>query len=158
VSHPHPELGPPPPLPDGGLRIFALGGLGEVGRNMTVFEYGGRLLLVDCGVLFPDPDSPGIDLILPDFTAIDDRLDDVEALILTHAHEDHIGAVPYLLRRRDDIPLVGSRLTLALVSSKLTEHRITPRTMEVDAGGRGSFGPFAVEFFAVNHSTRSRSR
>jgi ribonuclease J len=152
VSHPHPELGPPPPLADGGLRIVALGGLGEVGRNMTVFEYGGRLLLVDCGVLFPDPDTPGIDLILPDFTAIDDRLSDVEALVLTHAHEDHIGAVPYLLRRRPDIPLVGSRLTLALVSSKLTEHRIVPRTIEVDAGGSGSFGPFAIEFFAVNHS------
>jgi ribonuclease J len=152
VSHPHPELGPPPPLAEGGLRITALGGLGEVGRNMAVLEYGGRLLLVDCGVLFPDPDSPGIDLILPDWTAIDDRLDDVEALILTHAHEDHIGAVPYLLRRRADIPLVGSRLTLGLVSSKLTEHRITPRTVEVDAGGRGAFGPFAVEFFAVNHS------
>jgi ribonuclease J len=152
VSHPHPELGPPPPLADGGLRIVALGGLGEVGRNMTVFEYGGRLLLVDCGVLFPDPDTPGIDLILPDFTAIDDRLGDVEALVLTHAHEDHIGAVPYLLRRRPDIPLVGSRLTLALVSSKLSEHRIVPRTIEVDAGGSGWFGPFAVEFFAVNHS------
>jgi ribonuclease J len=152
VSHPHPELGPPPPLADGGLRIVALGGLGEIGRNMTVFEYGGRLLLVDCGVLFPDPDTPGIDLILPDFTAIDDRLSDIEALVLTHAHEDHIGAVPYLLRRRPDIPLVGSRLTLALVSSKLTEHRIVPRTIEVDAGGSGSFGPFAVEFFAVNHS------
>ncbi len=103
-------------------------------------------------MLFPDPDAPGIDLILPDFTAIDDRLADVEALVLTHAHEDHIGAVPYLLRRRADIPLVGSKLTLALVSSKLAEHRITPSTVEVDVGVRGSFGPFAVEFFAVNHS------
>ena len=139
-------------LADGGLRIVALGGLGEVGRNMTVFEYEGRLLIVDCGVLFPDPDTPGIDLILPDFSAIDDRLADVDALVLTHAHEDHIGAVPYLLRRRPDIPLVGSRLTLALVASKLTEHRITPQTIEVDAGGQGEFGPFGLEFFAVNHS------
>jgi len=152
VSHPHPELGPPPALADGGLRIVALGGLGEVGRNMTVFEYGGRLLIVDCGVLFPEPDQPGVDLILPDFTAIDNRLDDVEALVLTHAHEDHIGAVPYLLRRRADIPLVGSRLTLALVASKLTEHRITPEVIEVDAGGTRQMGPFGLEFFAVNHS------
>jgi ribonuclease J len=152
VSHPHPDLGPPPPLPSGGLRIVALGGLGEVGRNMTVFEHEGRLLLVDCGVLFPDPDTPGVDLILPDFTAIDDRLDDVDALVLTHAHEDHIGAVPYLLRRREDIVLVGSRLTLGLVRSKLIEHRITPQTLEVDAGSRETFGPFALEFFAVNHS------
>jgi len=139
-------------LPDGGLRIVALGGLGEVGRNMTVFEHAGRLLIVDCGVLFPDPDTPGVDLILPDFTAIDDRLDRVEALVLTHAHEDHIGAVPYLLRRRPDIPLVGSRLTLALTASKLSEHRLTPSSVEVQAGWNGSFGPFDLEFFAVNHS------
>ncbi len=152
MSHPHPELGNPPPLQDGGLRIVALGGLGEIGRNMTVFEYGGRLLVVDCGVLFPDPDTPGVDLILPDFSAIDDRLADVEALVLTHAHEDHIGAVPYLLRRRPDILLVGSRLTLALVKSKLTEHRITPQVVEVDAGSSEPFGPFDLEFFAVNHS------
>jgi ribonuclease J len=152
VSHPHPELGPPPPLPDGGLRIVALGGLGEVGRNMTVFEHDGRLLIVDCGVLFPDPDTPGVDLILPDFTAIDDRLDKVEALVLTHAHEDHIGAVPYLLRRRPDIPLVGSRLTLALTASKLSEHRLAPSSVEVGAGWSGPFGPFDLEFFAVNHS------
>ncbi len=139
-------------MPSGGLRIVALGGLGEVGRNMTVFEHEGRLLIVDCGVLFPDPDTPGIDLILPDFTAIDERLDDIDALVLTHAHEDHIGAVPYLLRRRDDIVLVGSKLTLALVRSKLLEHRITPQTLEVDADSRETFGPFALEFFAVNHS------
>ena len=152
MSHPHPELGPPPPLPDGGLRIIPLGGLGEVGRHMTVFEHDGRLLIVDCGVLFPDPDTPGVDLILPDFSAIEDRLDQVEALVLTHAHEDHIGAVPYLLRRRQDIPLVGSKLTLGLIRSKLAEHRITPETVEVDAGGTAPFGPFSLEFFAVNHS------
>ncbi len=152
MSHPHPELGPPPPLPADGLRITPLGGLGEIGRNMTVFEHAGRLLIVDCGVLFPDPDQPGIDLILPDFSALEGRLDQIEALVLTHAHEDHIGAVPYLLRQRRNIPLVGSRLTLALVASKLTEHRITPEAREVDAGARLPFGPFDLEFFAVNHS------
>jgi ribonuclease J len=152
VSHPHPELGPPPPLAPEGLRIVALGGLGEIGRNMTVFEYAGRLLVVDCGVLFPEPDQPGVDLILPDFSYIEDRLEQVEALVLTHAHEDHIGAVPFLLRRRTDIPLVGSKLTLALVASKLTEHRITPVAREVAEGTIHSFGPFDLEFFAVNHS------
>ena len=152
MSHPHPELGAPPALSSGTLRIVGLGGLGEIGRNMTVFEYQGRLLIVDCGVLFPEPDQPGVDLILPDFTSLEGRLDDVEAVVLTHAHEDHIGAVPYLLRQRDNIPLVGSRLTLALVRSKLTEHRITPATAEVAEGGRQSFGPFDLEFFAVNHS------
>jgi ribonuclease J len=152
VSYPHPELTLPPPLSEGGLRVVPLGGLGEIGRNMTVFEYGGRLLIVDCGVLFPEADQPGVDLILPDFGYIEHRLDDVEALILTHAHEDHIGAVPYLLRQRGDIPLVGSKLTLALVRSKLTEHHLTPETVEVKEGQTAAFGPFGCEFFAVNHS------
>ena len=152
MSHPHPELPPPPPLAEGGLRVVALGGLGEIGRNMTVFEYGGRLLVVDCGVLFPEPDQPGVDLILPDFRYLEGRFDQIEAVVLTHAHEDHIGALPYLLRERQDIPLVGSRLTLALVRSKLTEHRITPVVNEVAEGDRQQFGPFALEFFSVNHS------
>ncbi|WP_084965501.1 ribonuclease J [Thermoactinospora rubra] len=152
MSHPHPELGPPPPLPQGGLRIVALGGLGEIGRNMAVFEYGGRLLIVDCGVLFPDLEQPGVDLILPDFDYVMDRLDDIEAVVLTHAHEDHIGAVPYLLRERRDIPLVGSRLTLALIEAKLTEHRIQPVKHQVVEGERHRFGPFDCEFLAVNHS------
>jgi ribonuclease J len=152
VSHPHPELGPPQPLAPGGLRIIPLGGLGEIGRNMTVFEHEGRLLVVDCGVLFPDQDQPGVDLILPDFTALDGRMDLIDALVLTHAHEDHIGAVPYLLRRRGDIPVIGSRLTLALVRSKLTEHRITPVEDEVGAGDSRSVGPWQLDFLAVNHS------
>src|SRR5690606_2480102 len=152
MSHPHPELGPPPALPKDGLRIVALGGLGEIGRNMAVFEFDGRLLIVDCGVLFPDPEQPGVDLILPDFDYIRPRLDDVVACVLTHAHEDHIGAVPYLLRERPDIPLVGSRLTLGLVESKLAEHRMKPVRVEVAEGQRDRFGPFDLEFFAVNHS------
>ncbi len=152
MSHPHPELGPPPALPENGLRIVALGGLGEIGRNMAVFEYDGRLLVVDCGVLFPEPDQPGVDLILPDFDYIRGRLDDIEALVLTHAHEDHIGAVPYLLRERRDIPLVGSRLTLGLIESKLSEHRMQPVKVEVIEGERRSFGPFECEFVSVNHS------
>jgi len=153
MSHPHPELSAPGPLPAHGLRIIPLGGLGEVGRNMTVFEYDGRLLVVDCGVLFPEEHHPGVDLILPDFEPIRDRLDDVEALVLTHGHEDHIGAVPYLLRERGNIPLVGSQLTLALVSSKLREHRLKETVHHtVTEGDRISFGPFELEFVAVNHS------
>jgi ribonuclease J len=152
VSHPHPELGPPPALAEGALRVVALGGLGEVGRNMTVFEYDGRLLIVDCGVLFPEDFQPGVDLILPDFDYIRDRLDHIDGIVLTHAHEDHIGGVPYLLREKPDIPLIGSRLTLAMVEAKLTEHRITPYTLEVREGQRERIGRFHCEFIAVNHS------
>ena len=153
MSHPHPELSPPEPLAPGALRVIPLGGLGEVGRNMTVFEYGGRLLIVDCGVLFPEESHPGVDLILPDFQPIRDRLADVEALVLTHGHEDHIGAVPYLLRERRDIPLIGSQLTLALLEGKLKEHRHrnVPQTV-VKEGDTLRFGPFECEFVAVNHS------
>ena len=152
MNHPHPDLGLPSPLVKGGLRIVALGGLGEIGRNMTVFETKGKLLIVDCGVLFPEDTQPGIDLILPDFSYIRDRLDDVVGVFLTHGHEDHIGAVPYLLRERGDIAIYGSALTLALVTAKLKEHRITPLTREVREGGHEDVGPFELEFVAVNHS------
>lgn len=152
MTHPHPGLGAPSKLVKGGLRIVALGGLGEIGRNMTVFETNGKLLVVDVGVLFPEETQPGIDLILPDFSYIRDRLADVIGIVLTHGHEDHIGAVPYLLRERGDIPLYGSALTLALVGAKLKEHRITPLTREVSAGMSEDIGPFTVEFVAVNHS------
>lgn len=148
----HANLPAPPPLAEGALRIFALGGLGEIGRNMTVFEFDGRLLIVDCGVLFPEESQPGVDLIIPDFGPIIDRLDDVEAVVLTHGHEDHIGALPYLLRQRKDIPILGSRLTLAFVEAKLKEHRIPPVALDVVDGQRERLGPFEVEFIAVNHS------
>ncbi|CAB4866333.1 MAG: RNase J family beta-CASP ribonuclease [Actinobacteria bacterium] len=146
------ELPSPPALPSGGLRIFALGGLGEIGRNMSVFEFDGRLLIVDCGVLFPEESQPGVDLILPDFGPIKERLDDIECVVLTHGHEDHIGAVPYLLRLREDIPLLGSRLTLALLEAKLKEHRIKAVTLDVKEGQVEKLGPFSLEFLAVNHS------
>lgn len=152
MSHPHPELTAPPALPDNGLRVVALGGLGEVGRNMAVLETKGRLLIIDCGVLFPEDHHPGVDLILPDFSYVEDRLADIEAIVLTHGHEDHIGAVPYLLRLKGDIPLIGSTLTLALVEAKLKEHRIRPFTMAVKEGQREQLGVFGLEFVAVNHS------
>ena len=144
--------GRPPTLPDGGMRVVALGGIGEIGRNMTVFEHAGRLLIVDCGVLFPEDDAPGVDLILPDFRTIENRLDDIDALVLTHGHEDHIGAVPFLLRLRPDLPVVGSKFTLALLGAKCREHRQKPTLIEVREGGRYRAGPFDCEFFAVNHS------
>jgi len=146
------ELDPPPPLPEGALRVTPLGGLGAIGRNMTVLEFDGKLLIIDCGVLFPDVEQPGVDLILPDFTPILGRLEDVQAIVLTHGHEDHIGAVPYLLAHKADIPLVGSEFTLALVEAKLAERRLDPYTLTVREGQTERLGPFECEFFAVNHS------
>jgi len=152
TQHPHPNLGTPTKLPQDGLRIVALGGISEIGRNMTVYETNGKLLIVDCGVLFPEDNQPGIDLILPDFSYIRDRLDDVVGLFLTHGHEDHIGAVPYLLRERGDIPIYGSALTIALIAAKCKERRVSPLTHEVREGNREDVGPFELEFIAVNHS------
>ncbi|OAN37485.1 ribonuclease J [Mycolicibacterium iranicum] len=143
---------PPGPLAPGGLRVTALGGIGEIGRNMTVFEHLGRLLIVDCGVLFPTHDEPGVDLILPDLRHIQGRLDDVEALVVTHAHEDHIGAIPFLLKQRADLPIVGSKFTLALVAEKCREHRLSPKLVEVAEGQKSTHGVFECQYFAVNHS------
>jgi ribonuclease J len=134
------------------LRIVALGGLGEIGRNMAVIEFGGRLLIIDVGVLFPEENQPGVDLILPDFSYIRDRLDDIDAVVLTHAHEDHIGGLPYLLRERQGLRVIGTRLTLALVEAKLREHRVNADVQVVVEGERVQVGPFDLEFIAVNHS------
>jgi len=142
----------PAPLRRGVLRIIPLGGIGEIGRNMTVFEINGKLLIVDCGVLFPEEHQPGVDVILPDFGYLQGRLDDVVGIVLTHGHEDHIGGVPYLLRLKQDIPLIGSGLTLAFVEAKLKEHRITPYSMVVAEGRREKLADFDLEFIAVNHS------
>ena len=146
------ELAPPKPLAPCGLRVTALGGISEIGRNMTVFEHLGRLLIVDCGVLFPGHDEPGVDLILPDLRHVEDRLEDVEALVVTHAHEDHIGAIPYLLKLRPDIPVVGSKFTIALIREKCREHRIKPVFVEVGERQSSQHGVFECEYFAVNHS------
>jgi ribonuclease J len=142
----------PSKLQPGTLRVIPIGGLGEIGRNMTSYEIDGKILIVDCGVLFPEETQPGVDLILPDFSPIRDRLDDVLGVVLTHGHEDHIGAVPYLLKLRQDIPLIGSTLTLALIEAKLKEHRITPYSLTVREGQHEQLGPFNLEFIAVNHS------
>ena len=146
------DLPAPPPLQKDTLRVVPLGGLGEVGRNMTVYEINGKLLIVDCGVLFPEESQPGVDLILPDLSYVVGRIDDVVAMVLTHGHEDHIGAAPYLLKKRPDIPLIGSELTLALVEAKLAEHRIKPYTLAVKEHQVERFGPYECEFIAVNHS------
>ena len=142
----------PAPLEPGTLRIIPIGGLGEVGRNMTSYEIDGKILIVDCGVLFPEEHQPGVDLILPDFGFLRERLEDIVGVVLTHGHEDHIGSVPYLLRLRADIPLIGSTLTLALVEAKLKEHRIQPYSLTVTEGQHERIGPFDLEFVAVNHS------
>lgn len=152
MSQSQQELSLPPALASNAFRVVALGGLGEIGRNMAVLEYQGRLIIIDCGVLFPEDNQPGVDVILPDFDYIKDRMDDIEAIILTHGHEDHIGGVPYLLRLRADIPVVGSRLTLAFIEAKLKEHRITPVLHQVREDEVVSFGDFSCEFVAVNHS------
>lgn len=146
------ELVAPPKYRRGSMRIVALGGLGEIGRNMNTIEYNGHLLLIDCGVLFPDSQQPGVDLILPDFSYIRPRLNKVDALVLTHGHEDHIGAVPYLLRERPDIPLYGSSLTLAFVQAKCEEFGIKPICHVVDDKDTAKVGPFNLEFISVTHS------
>ncbi|HEY5149737.1 MAG TPA: ribonuclease J, partial [Mycobacterium sp.] len=143
---------PPPRLPKGALRVVALGGIGEIGRNMTVYEYDGRLLVVDCGVLFPEDGQPGVDLILPDLRLVEDRVDDIDAVVITHGHEDHIGALPWLLRLRKDLPVIGARFSLALIASKCREHRLTPKLEVIAEGERRVIGSWDLQFFAVNHS------
>jgi ribonuclease J len=138
------------------VRIIPLGGLGEVGKNMTVFERGGRLLLLDAGLSFPHSEMFGIDLVLPDFRYVADHADRLEAIVLTHGHEDHIGALPYLLREiGTGAPVWGTRLTLGMVKSKLDEHGLLAHTelVEIDTdGGVVEVGPFSAEFVPITHS------
>ena len=157
MPNPQRRMTEPGKMPANSLRIVALGGIGEIGRNMTVFEYSPkpgvtRLLVVDCGMLLGKTNAPGVDITLPDWSYYRDRLDDIDAIVLTHGHEDHIGAVPYLLRERPDIPLIGSRLTLALLNAKLEQHRIKPVLRQVREGDRITVGTWDLQFYAVNHS------
>jgi ribonuclease J len=135
------------------LKIIPLGGLGEIGKNMMVFEYEDRLLVIDAGLMFPRDELLGIDLILPDFTFLRDRADQVEAVLLTHGHEDHVGALPFLLREIN-VPVYGTRLTLGLVANKLEEHGLVESTdlREVVAGEPADIGPFHCDFISVAHS------
>ncbi|MBV7301669.1 ribonuclease J [Corynebacterium sp. TAE3-ERU2] len=149
LTQPLPE---PPKQPKDGLRIIALGGISEIGRNMTVFEYHNRLLLIDCGVLFPSSGEPGVDLILPDFEYLESRLDRLDVLVVTHGHEDHIGAIPWLLKLKPDLEILASKFTAALISAKCQEHRQRPKLTIINEDSHEKRGPFDLRFFAVNHS------
>lgn len=137
------------------LRVLPLGGLGEIGKNMTVLEYAGRMLMVDAGVRFPTPEMHGVDLVLPDFTYVLDHADRLDGIVITHGHEDHLGALPFVLREleRDAPPVFGRRLTMAMAKSKLDEHRL--RDVEINALEPGevvTVGPFEVELIHLTHS------
>jgi ribonuclease J len=138
----------------GALRVLPLGGLGEIGKNMTVVEYGGRIVVVDTGLMFPAPDQLGIDLVLPDFSYLRERQDDIDAILLTHGHEDHVGALPFLLRELDEVPPVyGGPLTVAMVRSKLDEHKLGDVPLrDVLAGQAFDAGPFSAEMVKMAHS------
>src|SRR3954463_3179741 len=138
----------------GALRVLPLGGLGEIGKNMTVLEYEGRIIVVDTGLAFPAPDQLGIDLVLPDFSYLRERAEDIEAIVLTHGHEDHVGALPFLLRQLDPAPpIYGGPLTVAMVRSKLDEHKLQDVQLEdVRPGDEIPAGPFAIEPVKLAHS------
>lgn len=152
MTHPHFEFPLPPQLSNETVRIIPLGGIGEIGRNMTVFETKDSILIVDVGVLFPDDVQPGVDLILPDFDYLRDKWQKVAGVVLTHGHEDHIGAVPYLLREIPAVPIYGSKLCLAFVEAKLSEHRIDADVRGVKEGDSISIGDFEIGFLSVTHS------
>ena len=140
----------------GKLRVLALGGLGEIGKNMTVVEYDGRIVVVDVGLRFPTPEMMGIDLVLPDFTYLRERVDDIEAIVITHGHEDHVGALPWILRELGEtrIPVTyGGQLTVAMARSKLDEHKLREAELEVlRAGEVADAGPFSIEMIHLTHS------
>ncbi len=135
------------------IKIIPLGGLGEIGKNITLYEYDGDMFLVDCGMSFPDEDMPGIDIVIPDFTYVLENRDKIKGLVVTHGHEDHIGAIPYLLRNFN-VPIYATRLTIGLIEGKLREHKLleSANLNVVKAGSIVKLGKFTVEFIHVNHS------
>jgi ribonuclease J len=141
-------------VPESKLRVLPLGGLGEIGKNMTVVEYDGRIVVVDTGLMFPTADMLGIDLVLPDFSYLRDRAEDIEAIVLTHGHEDHVGALPYVLREIGSPPVIyGGLLTIGMVRSKLDEHKLGDAPLQdLAAGERVQAGPFELEMIHLSHS------
>ena len=134
------------------LKIIPLGGVDEIGKNMTVFEYGNDIVVVDCGVIFPQEDMLGIDLVIPDISYLEKNYDRVRAFLITHGHEDHIGATPYVLERIP-VPVYGTKLTLGLIEHKLKEHKITDVPLHViNPGDEVHLGAFSVKFIKVSHS------
>jgi ribonuclease J len=143
----------PPPPAEPFLRIIPLGGCGEIGRNMTLFETRDDIVAVDCGLMFPDEEMYGVDIVINDFSYLRDRRDKLRALLVTHGHEDHIGGIPYFLREFPRCPIVGTPLTLALIRAKLKEHK--PGEVElvkVEPGDMVRYGAFTAEFVHINHS------
>jgi len=141
-------------VPSKKLRVLPLGGLGEIGKNMTVIEYDGKIVVVDTGLMFPTAEMHGIDLVLPDFSYLRDRADDIEAIVLTHGHEDHVGALPYVLREIGEPPVIyGGLLTIGMVRSKLDEHKLSDAPLqELPAGEKVQCGPFGLELVHLAHS------
>ncbi len=139
--------------PAGKLKIIPLGGLGEIGKNLTVIEYENDMIIIDCGLGFPDEDMPGVDLVIPDFTYLMNNRDKIRGVLLTHGHEDHIGGVPYLLDLMN-VPVYGTKLTLGIIRNKLEEHKpsFRPDFRVVSAGDTVKLGVFTAEFIRVNHS------
>ena len=135
------------------LRIASLGGLGEVGKNMTVIEYGDDIVVIDCGMGFPDKDMPGVDLVMPDISYLIKNAEKIRGVLITHGHEDHIGAVPYLLRQIN-VPIYGTRLSLGIIEGKLDEDppEYYPELYTVESGDVLNLGVFKAEFIHVNHS------
>src|SRR5919206_441929 len=136
------------------LRVLPLGGLGEIGKNMTVVEYDGAIVIVDTGLRFPTAEQVGIDLVLPDFTYLRERADDIEGIVITHGHEDHVGALPWILRELGtDIPVFGGPLTMAMARSKIDEHKLKDTDLnDVKAGETIDLGPFSAELIHLTHS------